>query len=183
MGTPTSPYNQSQPTSPQGHYHQPQTPMHHVTHNNNQYKYTNNNNNVIAPGTAQGNWFFWDTRYILIGIVWGRQPPVSAHVEIDVRVAFDAAQFGAGIAGRQFTQKDAAPALSRPGVSTPTTAPTSCQHGSPACCWDETVQSAKQSGTGKTPDTPLWFYRWVYFCELVSLTRGLCLTGGLSLSR
>ncbi|KAH1003576.1 hypothetical protein HUJ04_003477 [Dendroctonus ponderosae] len=59
MGTPNSPYNQHQPNSPQGpqghqpHYHQPQpqTPMHHVQHNNNQYKY-NNNNNIVAPGPA-----------------------------------------------------------------------------------------------------------------------------------
>lgn len=60
MGTPTSPYNQPQPTSPQQapHYHQqaPQPPpqtIHHP-HNNNthQYKYTNNNN--IAPGPAPG---------------------------------------------------------------------------------------------------------------------------------
>ncbi|XP_076262788.1 uncharacterized protein LOC143197887 isoform X2 [Rhynchophorus ferrugineus] len=62
MGTPTSPYQQ-QPTSPpqgqQPHYHQPQpqAPMHHLPHNNNQYKYNNNNNNnnVLPPGPAPGN--------------------------------------------------------------------------------------------------------------------------------
>ncbi|XP_050312469.1 dendritic arbor reduction protein 1-like isoform X2 [Anthonomus grandis grandis] len=56
MGTPTSPYNH-QPTSPtQQHYHQPQQQqgMHHVAHNNNQYKY-NNNNNIVGTGTATGN--------------------------------------------------------------------------------------------------------------------------------
>ncbi|KAJ8959440.1 hypothetical protein NQ318_022132 [Aromia moschata] len=61
MGTPTSPYNQAQPTSPQQqtpHYHQqqpqpPQQPIHHPHNNNNthpQYKYNN-----VAPGPAPGN--------------------------------------------------------------------------------------------------------------------------------
>ncbi|KAJ8982478.1 hypothetical protein NQ317_005114 [Molorchus minor] len=60
MGTPTSPYNQPQPTSPQQqtpHYHQqpqpPPQPIHHPHNNNNthpQYKYNN-----VAQGPAPGN--------------------------------------------------------------------------------------------------------------------------------
>ncbi|XP_074028072.1 uncharacterized protein [Leptinotarsa decemlineata] len=56
LGTPTSPYNQPQPTSPQQaapHYHQqpPQQPIHHPhLNNNNQYKYNN-----VVPGPAPGN--------------------------------------------------------------------------------------------------------------------------------
>lgn len=54
MGTPTSPYNQQQPTSPQQpppqqpHYQQP---MHHTNNNHPQYKY----NSATVPGPAPGN--------------------------------------------------------------------------------------------------------------------------------
>lgn len=53
MGTPTSPYNQQQPTSPQ--QQQPSQPNTHyqqqLHHPNNQYKY----NNTPVPGPAPGN--------------------------------------------------------------------------------------------------------------------------------
>ncbi|XP_056648453.1 Krueppel-like factor 5 isoform X2 [Diorhabda carinulata] len=56
LGTPTSPYTQPQPTSPQhhpSHYH-PQQPMHHPHNNNNQYKY-NNVTQGAQTGPAPGN--------------------------------------------------------------------------------------------------------------------------------
>jgi hypothetical protein len=64
MGTPTSPYNQQQPTSPQQtpHYHQQQQQQLHHPHNNNNNNNNNNNthsqykyNNAVAPSPAPGS--------------------------------------------------------------------------------------------------------------------------------